>query len=130
MYEWGFGPCDDYMTVIKANAGQTSFTATVRVCHQHSPSNPPCIRHLNIITNGILTTPFHQNKPCQAAANKDGPGTKLAASVPLTVANAGQGLYVVFENLLGAPATFSNAEVCIYVCVYYTPADRERVEGG
>lgn len=31
MYEWGFGPCDDYMSAVKANAGQTQFTFTVRV---------------------------------------------------------------------------------------------------
>lgn len=37
-YEWGFGPCDDYMTAVKANAGQTSFTATVRACV--TPVNP------------------------------------------------------------------------------------------
>lgn len=32
MYEWGFGPCDDYMSAVKANAGQTQFTFTVRSC--------------------------------------------------------------------------------------------------
>lgn len=30
VYEWGWGPCDDYMSAAKANAGQTTFTATVR----------------------------------------------------------------------------------------------------
>lgn len=75
-YEWGYGSCDDYMVATKANAAQTTFTATV-------------------------------------TANPDGSGSKLTASEPLKIANAGQGLYVVFENLLGAPSTFSNAQVTV-----------------
>lgn len=75
VYEWGYGPCDDYMTALKAITGQTTFTAT-------------------------------------ASATETG-GAKIAASVPLTVANAGAGLYVIFENLLGAPVTFKNAQFTV-----------------
>lgn len=65
--------------------------------------------------------PLFHHQPRQAAAKEDGSGSKLSASTALNVANAGEGLYVVFENLLGAPVTFSNAQVGtrrLLLCVY------------
>lgn len=111
-----FGPCDDYMTVLKSNSAQTAFTATVRlVSFPHTfPSRSPW-RLIPIHRRPALTHTHCSSLPPsphnQAAAKEDGTGTALSASVPLTVANAGQGLYVVFENLLGAPVTFTDATV-------------------
>ena len=71
VYEWGYGPCDDFMTVLKAAPTTTTFTATA-------------------------TT-----KPAPET------GSSVTATFPL-VAEA-EGLYLVFENLLGGAVTFSNA---------------------
>lgn len=75
VYEWGYGPCDDFMTALKAqaNPAATTFTAT--------------------------TTP------------KEGGGSMVKANFKLM--GPSEGLYVMFENLMGQPVTFSNAEFSI-----------------
>lgn len=75
VYEWGFGPCDDFMSALKAQANPAATTFTAQ------------------------TTP------------KEGGGSMVKAAFPLVAAS--EGLYVMFENLLGQPVTFSNVEFSI-----------------
>jgi len=74
VYEWGYGPCDNFMTALKAQVpAAVTFNA--------------------------------------ATALKDGGGSTVTANFTLTAAS--EGLFVMFENLMGQPVTFSNAEFSI-----------------
>jgi hypothetical protein len=70
VYEWGYGPCDDFMTALKAQVPAA-------------------------VTFNAATTP------------KEGGGSTVKANFKLTAAS--EGLFVMFENLMGQPVTFSNA---------------------
>lgn len=77
VYEWGFGPCDDFMTALKAaaNPATTTFTAGV-------------------------------------TAKEDGSG-ESTVKAGFQMLAATEGMYIIFENLLGGPVTFKNAEFTI-----------------
>lgn len=77
VYEWGYGPCDDFMTALKAqtNPLATTFTAA-------------------------------------ATAKTDGSGhSDVKATFSLNA--GGTGLYVIFENLMGAPVSFKEAQLAV-----------------
>lgn len=78
VYEWGYGPCDDYLSAIKANAAQTAFTATVRAYPLSHTLSHAHARSIDRSMDRPSTAPPHETH------------TQQHSSFPLHIAGHGQ----------------------------------------